>query len=79
MSQFDVCVQALQQAGCGVAFLPNNVVRVRFPPDPDDPTAAPDGEEKEYSRSFFTLVVTRTLLDLIEQGMVNAEGRGVVA
>lgn len=79
MSRFDVCVRALQDAGCGVAFVGNNIVRVRFPPDLNDPVAAPDGEEREYSRAFFTLMVTKTFMELLEQGLVTEDGRGVVA
>ncbi len=79
MSQLDVCVQALQRAGCGVAFIGNSAIRVRFPPDPNDPLAAPDGEEREYSRAFFTLMVTKTFMELIEKGLVTEDGRGVVA
>lgn len=76
MSQFQVCVNALQDAGCGVAFTDPGTVRVRFPPDPNDPLAAPDGEEHEYSRAFFTLMVTKTFMELIEKGLITVDGRG---
>lgn len=79
MTQFDTCIKALQDAGCGVAFVGNNAIRVRFPPDPNDPLAAPDGEEQEYSRVFFTLMVTKTFMELIERGLITEDGRGVVA
>lgn len=78
-NQFEVCLRALEQVGCGVALVSHDLVRVRFPPDPDDPHAAPDGEEREYNRTFFTLLVTRVFMELIEQGVIDEEGRGVIA
>ena len=71
--QFDVCVQAIEDMGCGVA-LTQRTIRVRFPPDPNDPTAAPDGEEKEWPRHIFTLLVTRVFMELIEFGIINDDG-----
>lgn len=73
MSQFEVCIQALKGMGCGVAF-GQNTVKVRFPPDPDDPTAAPDGTEREYAKPFFTLLVSRVFMELMEQSIIDAEG-----
>lgn len=70
--QFDVCVRAIEAVGCGVAFT-QNAVKVRFPPDPDDPHAAPDGTEREYTRPFFTLLVTRVFMELVEQQAIDAE------
>jgi len=74
MNQFRVCGRALQDAGCGVAFVGNTIVRVRFPPDPNDPVAAPDGEEREHSRSFFTLMVTKTFMELLEHDLIDEDG-----
>lgn len=71
--QFDVCLRAIEAMGCGIAFT-KNTVRVRFPPDPNDPLAAPDDEEREYPRPYFTLLVTRVFFDLIEQGIISQEG-----
>lgn len=71
--QFDVCIQAIEGMGCGVA-LTQNTVRVRFPTDPNDPTAAPDGEEKEWPRHIFTLLVTRVFMELIETDIINDDG-----
>lgn len=72
--QFDTCVRAIEAMGCGVAFTQSGV-RARFPPDPNDPHAAPDGEEQEYDRAYFTLLVTRTFLELSEQQIIDDEGR----
>lgn len=72
--QFDVCLRAIEGMGCGIAMT-QNTVKVRFPPDPDDPTAAPDGEEREYPRPYFTLMVTRVFMELIEQSVIDADGR----
>jgi hypothetical protein len=71
--QFDVCLRAIEQMGCGVA-LTQNAVRVRFPPDPNDPLAAPDGEEREYPRPYFTLMITRVFMELTEAGIIGDDG-----
>lgn len=75
--QFDVCIRALEQAGCGVAFEGANAVRIRFPPNPNDPHAAPDGEERTYPRPYFTLLVTRLFMELVEQHMIDDEGKAL--
>lgn len=72
-NQFNVCVSALEQAGCGIA-LTKDTVRVRFPPDPHDEHAAPDGDEHEYARAYFTLMVSRVFLELAEQEIIDDEG-----
>jgi hypothetical protein len=59
--------------GCGVV-LTQSTVKVRFPPDPDDPLAAPDGEEREYPRPFFTLLITRVFIELAEAATIDDEG-----
>jgi len=70
------CMMALQQVGVRVTTERGNVTCV-FPPDPNDEHGAPDGEEKTYSTKDFTLLVTRTFLDLTERGVINAEGNAV--
>ncbi len=75
-NQFEVCVRAMEQAGCGIA-LTRDTVRVRFPTDPDDPHAAPDGEEHEYARAYFTLMVSRVFLELAEQEIIDDEGDAI--
>ncbi len=72
-NQFDVCIRALEQAGCGIA-LTKDTVRVRLPSDPNDGHAAPDGEEHEYARAYFTLMVSHVFLKLAEQEIIDAEG-----
>ena len=75
-NQFAVCVRALEQAGCGIA-LTKDTVRVRFPPDLNDEHAAPDGEEHEYARAYFTLMVSRVFLELAEQEVIDDEGNAL--
>lgn len=70
------CMMALQ--ACGVRITTDGgTVTCVFPPDPNDEHAAPDGEEKTFTESEFTLLVTRTFLDLTERGVINAEGNAV--
>ncbi len=73
MSQFDVCVQAMQGVGCQVTVEADSV-KVRFPADPNDPGAAPDGEERQYNKAYFTLLITRTWLGLIEEHIISSDG-----
>lgn len=73
MSQFDVCVQAMERVGCRVT-VGTHSVKVRFPADKDDPGAAPDGEEREYNKPYFTLLITRTWLGLIEEHIISSNG-----
>lgn len=63
----------MEQAGCGIA-LTKDTVRVRFPPDANDPHAAPDGEEHEYARAYFTLMVSRVFLELAENEIIDDKG-----
>jgi hypothetical protein len=52
------CVQALKGTGCQVTFEDGGKgVRVVFP----------DGVVKEYSTTFFTLMVTKVLMEEAEQ------------
>lgn len=73
MSQFDVCVQAMEDVGCLVT-VERDSVKVRFPFDTDDPGAAPDGEERQYNKTYFTLLITRTWLGLIEEHVISSNG-----
>ena len=73
-TQLDVCVRALEGMGCTVD-LTRSTVRIRFPPDPNDPHGAPDGEEREYLRPFFMLLVTRVFMELMEQEIIDLNGR----
>ncbi len=70
---FHRCLMALQQAGVRVTTEQDTVTCV-FPPDPDDPHAAPDGEEQTYSKAYFTMLVTRTFFELVEQDVIDTEG-----
>ena len=60
-SVFDLCVRALQAAGCRVEVEPTTV-RVLLPPDPNDRYAAPDGEERVFDRATFTLICASVYL-----------------
>jgi len=51
------CVQALKGAGCQVTFESAGVVRVVFS----------DGVVKEYSTTFFTLMVTKVIMEEAER------------
>jgi hypothetical protein len=62
----------LQRAGVTVRTEQGTVTCV-FPPDPNDEHAAPDGDEITYSTAHFTLLVTRTFLELAEDGVIDAE------
>ncbi len=73
MSQFDVCVKAMEGVGCQVT-VGTDSVKVRFPADPDDPGAAPDGEERQYNKAYFTLLITRTWIGLIEDRIISTNG-----
>lgn len=71
------CMMALQACGVRITTDGDGTVTCVFPPDPNDEHAAPDGEEKTYSQADFTLIVTRTFLDLGERGVIDAEGNAV--
>lgn len=75
MNQFDICIRAMKNMGCGVTVKANSV-KVRFPADPNDPSAAPDGEEREYDKTYFTLLITRTFMELVEEEIIDANGCG---
>lgn len=76
MSQFDICTQAMENMGCDVTVTQNSV-KVRFPADSHDPGAAPDGEEREYDKAFFTLLITRTFMELVEENIIDSDGEEV--
>ncbi len=66
------CIMALQLAGVKVTTERGSVTCL-FPPSIDFSSGAPDGNEITYSESDFTLLVTRTFLELAEAGTINAE------
>ena len=66
------CIMELQRVGVKVTTAPGTVTCV-FRPDPDDEHAAPDGEERTFGETEFTLLVTRTFLDLVERGVIDSE------
>ncbi len=65
------CIMALQRAGVKVTTERGSVTCL-FPPNIDFSSGAPDGNEVVYSESDFTLLVTRTFLELAEQGIIDA-------
>ena len=67
------CIMELQRCGVKVTTEPGRSVTCLFPPNPDDPHGAPDGEERTYDETYFTLLVTRTFLELAEEGVIDAE------
>lgn len=71
-SLLNTCLMALQRMGVKVTT-GDGIVTCVFPPKPDDEHAAPDGEEKTWDEATFTLMVTRTFLDLAERGVINPE------
>ena len=70
------CMMALQACGVKITTDGGNVTCV-FPPNPNDPHAAPDGEEQTYSEKDFAFIVSRTFLELVEQDTIDAEGNAV--
>lgn len=66
------CILALQQAGVKVRT-EHGSVTCMFPFDPDDAHAAPDGTEITYTETQFTLLVTRTFLELAEVGVIDPD------
>ncbi len=64
------CLLALQQVGVKVTTEHGSVTCL-FPLDPDDAHAAPDGIEITYTETQFTLLVTRTFLELAEEGAID--------
>ena len=72
------CIMALQRAGVKVTTERGSVTCL-VPANIDFSSGAPDGNEVVYSESNFTLLVTRTFLELAEQGIINEEtGEAVV-
>ena len=72
------CIMALQLAGVTVTTERGSVTCL-FPPNIDFSSGAPDGNEVVYSESDFTLLVTRTFLELAEQGIIDREtGEAVI-
>ena len=72
------CIMALQRAGVKVTTERGSVTCL-FPPNNEFSSGAPDGNEVVYSESDFTLLVTRTFLELAEAGTIDAvTGEAVV-
>lgn len=72
------CIFALQHTGVKVTTERGSVTCL-FPPNIDFSSGAPDGNEVVYSESEFTLLVTRTFLELAESGVIDREtGEAVV-
>ncbi len=65
------CILTLQRAGVKVTTERGSVT-CTFPPDPNDKHAAPDGDERTYDETKFTLLVTRTFLELAEERIIDA-------
>ena len=65
------CIMALQRCGVKVTTERGSVTCL-FPPNIDFSSGAPDGNEVTYSETEFTLLVTRTFLELAEQGTIDA-------
>lgn len=69
------CIMELQRTGVTVRTEHGSVTCIFPPIDPDDPFS----NEKVFSESDFTLLVTRTFLALAEEGVIDAEtGEAVV-
>ncbi len=66
------CIMEIQRAGVKVRT-EAGLVTCTFPPDPDDEHDAPDGTEITYTETQFTLLVTRTFLELTENGVIDGE------
>ena len=66
------CIMSLQRAGVKVTTERGSVTCL-FPPNIDFSSGAPDGNEVVYSEANFTLLVTRTFLELAEAGTIDAE------
>lgn len=66
------CIMEIQRAGVEVRTLAG-LVTCTFPPDPNDKHDAPDGTEITYTEAHFTLLITRTFLELAENGVIDAE------
>ena len=73
------CIMSLQLAGVKVTTERGSVTCLFPPTDIDFSSGAPDGNEVVYSESDFTLLVTRTFLELAEAGTIDAvTGEAVV-
>lgn len=74
----NLCIMTLQRCGVSVTTEPGSAagpstVTCWFPPNLNDPHAAPDGEERTYDEAYFTLLVYATFLDLVEREIIDAE------
>ncbi len=66
-------IRALEQAGCRVT-IGKNSVRVRFPSDPNDPHAAPDGDEQEFDLRHFSNTAALVYARLVAEGAIEEGG-----
>ena len=66
------CIMSLQRAGVKVTTEHGSVTCLFPPTDTEFSSGAPDGNEVVYSESDFTLLVTRTFLELAEAGTIDA-------
>ena len=66
-------IQALEQAGCHVTVGKTSVL-VRFPSDPDDPHAAPDGDEREFDLRHFSNTAALVYARLVAEGAIKDGG-----
>jgi len=66
-------IQALEQAGCRVT-VGKTSIQVRFPPDPNDPHAAPDGDEQEFDIRHFSNTATLVYFRLVAEGAIKEGG-----
>ncbi len=71
------CIMELQRTGVKVTTERGSVTCL-FPPNIDFSSGAPDGNEVVYSEAAFTLLVTRTFLELAEAGTIDRETGEVV-
>ena len=66
-------IQALEQAGCQVTVGKTSVL-VRFPPAPNDPHAAPDGDEREFDLRHFSNTAALVYARLVAKGAIKEGG-----
>ena len=72
-NSFEEGVRAMEQAGCHVILTKSSVL-VRFPPDPNDPHAAPDGDEQEFDLRHFSNTAALVYARLVAEGVIKEGG-----
>ena len=70
---FEEGVRAMEQAGCRVTVGKTSVL-VRFPPAPNDPHAAPDGDEREFDLRHFSNTAALVYARLVAEGAIKDGG-----